>query len=92
MPLTTCPDCRKEISTEAPACPGCGRPMAARLAWTPARPAPRQAANSLKVIGALVTIAAIPGCFVVGSGGGAVLGGMMFFVGIALFIAGRLRD
>jgi uncharacterized membrane protein YdbT with pleckstrin-like domain len=26
MPLTTCPDCGREISTSAPACPHCGRP------------------------------------------------------------------
>jgi hypothetical protein len=26
MPLTTCPDCGREISTSAPACPNCGRP------------------------------------------------------------------
>ncbi len=29
MPLTTCPDCKRQVSTEAPACPGCGRPIAA---------------------------------------------------------------
>lgn len=28
MPLITCPDCQREISDSAPACPGCGRPMA----------------------------------------------------------------
>ena len=27
MPLTTCPDCHREVSTEAVACPSCGRPM-----------------------------------------------------------------
>ncbi len=26
MPLTTCPDCGRELSTAAPACPHCGRP------------------------------------------------------------------
>lgn len=26
MPLITCPDCSKEISDLAPACPNCGRP------------------------------------------------------------------
>jgi hypothetical protein len=26
MPLITCPDCAKEISDLAPACPNCGRP------------------------------------------------------------------
>lgn len=32
MPLITCPDCQREISDSAPACPGCGRP-----AYRPAR-------------------------------------------------------
>jgi hypothetical protein len=27
MPLTTCPDCAREVSTEAPACIHCGRPL-----------------------------------------------------------------
>ena len=27
MPLITCPDCQREISDSAPACPGCGRPQ-----------------------------------------------------------------
>ena len=29
MPLTSCPDCHNNISDSAPACPYCGRPMAA---------------------------------------------------------------
>lgn len=28
MPLTACPDCEAEISTEAYVCPKCGRPTA----------------------------------------------------------------
>lgn len=32
MPLTTCPDCDREISTTAAACPHCGRPMQADAA------------------------------------------------------------
>src|SRR5919198_997250 len=28
MALTTCPDCNRQVSTEATACPGCGRPIA----------------------------------------------------------------
>ena len=27
MALITCPDCKKEISSSAESCPGCGRPM-----------------------------------------------------------------
>lgn len=28
MALTNCPDCNKEVSTNAPVCPGCGAPIA----------------------------------------------------------------
>lgn len=38
MPLTTCPDCQREISTLAPSCPHCGRPTAAALTQTPTTP------------------------------------------------------
>ena len=31
MPLVTCPDCGKEISSEAETCPFCGRPMDTRI-------------------------------------------------------------
>jgi predicted amidophosphoribosyltransferase len=27
MPLIQCPDCKKEISDQAPVCPNCGRPF-----------------------------------------------------------------
>lgn len=32
MPLLTCPDCGREVSDRASACPGCGAPMAAATA------------------------------------------------------------
>ena len=38
MPLITCPDCQKQISDAAPACPHCGRPNS-RLAAAASRPA-----------------------------------------------------
>lgn len=34
MALVTCPDCSKQVSDAAPACPGCGRPMAAATVQT----------------------------------------------------------
>ena len=41
MALVTCPDCGHVVSTEAPACPNCGRPWPGRQmgAPAPARPA-----------------------------------------------------
>ena len=38
MALTTCPDCGREVSSSAPACPHCGRPNAPVLA-VPSAPA-----------------------------------------------------
>jgi hypothetical protein len=43
MALAKCADCGRDVSTEAAACPNCGRPMAAAAAAqtpTPAQPAP----------------------------------------------------
>lgn len=36
MPLINCPDCKKEFSDQAKACPNCGRPFNVTY-WTPAR-------------------------------------------------------
>lgn len=33
MPLVTCPECGHRVSDAADACPGCGYPIAARMAW-----------------------------------------------------------
>jgi uncharacterized membrane protein YdbT with pleckstrin-like domain len=39
MALITCPECGKQVSTEASACPGCGYPVAQRLAAKRTAPA-----------------------------------------------------
>jgi len=31
MALTTCPDCGKSVSSQAPSCPSCGRPISASV-------------------------------------------------------------
>lgn len=31
MALISCPDCNKEVSDSAPACPGCGAPIASKV-------------------------------------------------------------
>jgi uncharacterized membrane protein YdbT with pleckstrin-like domain len=31
MPLVSCPDCKRQVSSEAVACPSCGYPIAARV-------------------------------------------------------------
>jgi uncharacterized membrane protein YdbT with pleckstrin-like domain len=45
MPLTTCPDCGRELSTAAPACPHCGRPNAPVMAAPQMSAAPTAAAE-----------------------------------------------
>lgn len=40
MPLIACPDCQTHVSDAAPACPRCGRPIAAQ--WQQQRPVPVQ--------------------------------------------------
>ena len=43
MSLIKCPDCAKDVSSKAPACPGCGRPLAPPAPPAPvAMPAPKQ--------------------------------------------------
>lgn len=42
MALVTCPDCGKQISSTATACPNCGRPMAIRC--------PKCGSDNVKVI------------------------------------------
>lgn len=44
MALTTCPDCLRDVSESAPACPHCGRPsggLPANRNSQPANPCPR---------------------------------------------------
>ena len=45
MPLTSCPDCGREVSTAAPACPHCGRPTGPVVAPPPPQTAQTAAAE-----------------------------------------------
>lgn len=56
MALMKCPDCEAEISTEAPACPKCGRPNASRQA-----PAEKKRGTISPGCGTVIIIAAIIG-------------------------------
>src|SRR4051794_4706016 len=54
MPLGTCPDCGRQVSTIAPSCPQCGRPHPAA---TPSRPPPAtqpDSGGSKLLVGGLV--------------------------------------
>ena len=55
MPLVQCPDCHSDVSTQARACPRCGRPMAVQ----PVYPVKRSRKASPLLIGCLVVFGAI---------------------------------
>jgi len=83
MGLTNCPACKKQVSDQAAACPGCGHPMASRtqtieqtgLGWKLA-----DAGGGIGVIlGLLVAI-----------GGHGVLGVWMMVLGLLVWLAGRV--
>ncbi len=81
MALIKCPDCGKDISSNAPNCPNCGRPMAAfsgKAVQTQRKGGKYEAAGFVLIVVGIVV------CFV-----SSVVGGLLIFVGFATFIAGR---
>lgn len=54
MPLAPCPDCGRDVSTAAPACIHCGRPLAAPSAPAPAAAAPGPEKPMAGIVTALV--------------------------------------
>lgn len=69
MALITCPDCQRQVSDRAPACPQCGSPL-----HTPPLGASQQAPRiieatsktwkTLQLAGGIVLVLAIPTCIV----------------------------
>lgn len=55
MALIRCPECSREVSSHAPACPGCGYPLQAGTARSGA-PAPQPAWQSPSVWGRIATV------------------------------------
>ena len=87
MPLISCPDCASGLSTEAAACPKCGRPTGA--------PAPRQRGDWGKAIAAVLCMVSVVGCIAgaaADSTGALLLSSVTFACGLAAFIVARLRD
>lgn len=60
MSLVNCPDCSRQVSDSAPACPGCGRPMHAATAPTPAVPPPKRPTSALTKL--IVFVVCLGGC------------------------------
>jgi zinc-ribbon domain len=96
MALVTCPDCGKEISDQAPACPSCGRPRepAGVPVATPVAPPARKTSLTkpagcfLQVLGFFLLLVGVGLC-VPRAGGSLVLGVVLLAVGGWLVVVGR---
>ena len=62
MPLVKCPDCGKEVSRTAPACPECGRPTPAPIQDT-ARKVERVFTTTMAWLIFIVLVVALKRCF-----------------------------
>lgn len=98
MALVKCPDCGKEVSTEAKACPHCGRPSTSS---TPTQPTPtqpvtvvRREAGAYEALGAVASILGVI-LAVAGSSTGnnvlGIIGGVVLVVGLIVFMIGRFK-
>jgi len=56
MGLVRCPDCQKDVSSEAPHCPNCGRPIKAAPVQPPAQPQKKKSSSLLTCLVALIAI------------------------------------
>ena len=59
MPLTACPDCAREASTQAPACIHCGRPLGTSSSPANLRGRPTAGIATALVLGALTLVLAM---------------------------------
>ena len=90
MALIRCPDCGNEVSDAAPSCPKCGRPS--NPVQTIEKTGKRFKGQMLVAVGLVIFG---PITCMAGAGGesttGAGIGMLMFFGGLVLFIATRVR-
>lgn len=83
MALITCPDCNREVSDRAPACPGCGRPMHDSEAVVI-----EQTSKPFKAWMLVGLAVALFGFISTGfsSGGGASVGVFLMLIGVVTFV------
>jgi len=79
--LIKCPDCGKDVSSSAPNCPHCGRPMAA---FSGKAVQTRRKGGTYEAIGFLLIVAGIFTYFFV-----AYLAWILIGVGFIVFLVGR---
>lgn len=78
--LTTCPDCGREVSTRASACPHCGAPLAAGPTGT----------GGTKALGFALILVGM--AMLAGSGAIQALGVVVGISGFAVFVFARFFD
>lgn len=104
MALTTCPDCRNEVSTMAATCPRCGAPLGPATDRGPRSEGPGDSAGlasrrrkvhtaiaALLVLGSSVGLSAQTGR-AAGAGVLAIITGLLLAVGLLYYIEARVRD
>lgn len=87
MALINCPDCGREVSSNAPACPSCGAPIQAQTIEATAKKW-----KGLQLLGALLVILGIGPCVAgTDSGNDATVGvGVaLLLIGLVLFLGAR---
>jgi len=99
MSLITCPDCQKQISDQAPACPHCGRPMVTT------KPAPQnikvkksggEFCKAIQLIGAMMLCFGVVSCIYNGCDTGpkepSLTPTIMIIGGFFTFMVGRFFE
>lgn len=100
MALKQCPDCGKDVSTSAPACPGCGAPMTidreSRGSGVRQLTTTQETSKSLKLqqlLSALMLIVGFAMIFISSNSGGEpnIVAGFLILIGVVWYIATRAR-
>jgi uncharacterized membrane protein YvbJ len=81
MALTTCPDCKKQVSDKAPNCPNCGRPL---TSFSSGAFQTRRKGGKYEGVGFLLILAGIFTCFA-----SAWFGAALIVIGFVVFMVGR---
>jgi hypothetical protein len=81
MALVTCSDCSKEMSSDAPACPHCGKPNAAVA---------KKKSTSTRDAGCLLMVLALLGSLLVPPGLQVFMWGLLF-IGLVIAVLGLVQ-
>ena len=88
--LIKCTECQREISDQAPACPGCGAPIKKAVGDVQTVELTGKTWKMRQIVGAVLLGIGIVLLFGSGSDGGRVIGIFMAFGGICVYIFSRV--